>query len=149
MGSDDYIRKRKALIIGISSYDKLEPLSFCEYDGKEIFNVLSSLQYEVAHNKPLIGYIQWNNLRDSIYDFFNNEITNPEDTLLFYYSGHGIPDGDQDVYLATSETDPYQPSRRGFNFNELTKLMRESISTRTVSILDCCYSGSAENRQRP
>jgi hypothetical protein len=51
---------------------------------------------------------------------------------------------DGDVYLATSEIQPHIPSKRGFNFNELTKLMQDSGSTRIVAILDCCYSGSAK-----
>jgi uncharacterized caspase-like protein len=82
-------------------------------------------------------------MRDAIYDFFSEE-TRPQDTLLLYYSGHGIPDIDGDVYLATSEIQPSRPSKRGFNFNELTKLMQGSASTRIVVILDCCYSGSAK-----
>jgi uncharacterized caspase-like protein len=83
-------------------------------------------------------------MRDSIYDFFRAEDINHNDTLLFYYSGHGVPDDDQDVFLATSDIDPNIPSRRGFNFNELTKIMGDSRSTSVVAILDCCYSGSAK-----
>ncbi len=66
----------------------------------------------------------------------------PDDLLLFYYSGHGIYD-DGDLYLATSETDPYIPSKRGFNFDELRRLMNDSISTSIVAILDCYSSGTA------
>jgi Caspase domain len=80
---------------------------------------------------------------DAIYDFFSEE-TKPQDTLLMYFSGHGVLDIDGDVYLATSETEAFWPSRRGFNFNELTKLMKQNSSTRIVIILDCCYSGSAK-----
>jgi uncharacterized caspase-like protein len=83
-------------------------------------------------------------MRDSIYDFFSDQNTKPDDLLLFYYSGHGVPDADEDVFLATSEIDPHLPSKRGFNFNELTKMIRDSISTSIVAILDCCYSGSAK-----
>jgi hypothetical protein len=136
--------RRKALIIGISDYDKLESLSFCKNDGQEISNVLSSLNYEIPANNILLGYIRWEKMRDTVYDFFNDESTRPDDLLLFYYSGHGIPDVDEDVYLATSEIDPSLPSRRGFNFDELRKMVTDSISTSIVAILDCCYSGSAK-----
>jgi uncharacterized caspase-like protein len=83
-------------------------------------------------------------LRDSIFDFFDNSNTKADDTLLFYYSGHGIPDADGDVYLASSEIDPNTPYRRGLSFLELTKLMNRSSSTKVVAILDCCYSGAAK-----
>jgi len=134
---------KKALVIGISDYDNLESLSFCKNDGKEMSSTLEMLDYEIASNDELLGYVKWEKLRDAIYDFFS-EVTKPDDILLFYYSGHGIPDVDGGVYLATSETEPFRPSKRGFNFNELTKLMQDSPSTRIVVILDCCYSGSAK-----
>ena len=54
------------------------------------------------------------------------------------------PDVDGDIYLASSDTDPDKPYRRGFSFEELRKMIQKSISTRIVVILDCCYSGSAK-----
>ena len=83
-------------------------------------------------------------MRDAIYEFFGNDkAIKHEDILLFYYSGHGIPDVSGDMYLSPSEIDPYLPSKRGFNFNELTKLIQNSIAGRKIIILDCCYSGAA------
>ena len=55
-----------------------------------------------------------------------------------------MPDVDGDMYLASSDTDPDKPYRRGFSFEELTKMIQKSISTSVVVILDCCYSGSAK-----
>jgi tetratricopeptide (TPR) repeat protein len=134
---------KKALIIGISSYDKLDSLEFCDNDSLEMSNLLHSLGYQI--NYTLSGHVKWDKMRDAIYDFFGNDkTTKHEDTLLFYYSGHGIPDVSGDMYLSPSEIDPYLPSKRGFNFNELTKLIQNSIAGRKVIILDCCYSGAAK-----
>jgi tetratricopeptide (TPR) repeat protein len=135
--------KRRALVIGISDYENLGSLTFCRNDGHGMVDVLSSLNYEMLENNVMLGNVRWENMRDAIYDFFSNENVKPTDTLLFYYSGHGVPDDDQDVFLATSDIDPNIPSRRGFNFNELTKVIGDCISTSIVAILDCCYSGSA------
>ena len=57
------------------------------------------------------------------------------DTLLFYYSGHGILDIDGEVYISTSETDRDMPEKRGFSLDDLTKLIQKSISTRVVVLL--------------
>jgi hypothetical protein len=42
--------KRKALVIGISDYASLQSLDFCKKDGQEIYEILSSLGYEVSEN---------------------------------------------------------------------------------------------------
>ncbi len=55
-----------------------------------------------------------------------------------------MPDVDGDIYLASSDIDPNEPYRRGFSFEELTKMIQRSTSTRVVVILDSCYSGSAK-----
>ena len=75
--------------------------------------------------------------------FFNTN-NKPDDTLLFYYSGHGVPDRDGDTYLASSDIDPDPPFREGFSFEQLTRAWQGSISTRIVAVLDCCYSGAAK-----
>ena len=48
------------------------------------------------------------------------------------------------MYLASSDTDPDKPYRRGFSFEELRKRMENTVPTKVVVILDCCYSGSAK-----
>lgn len=47
--------QRKALIIGISDYSSLQKLDFCKNDGTEIYEVLSSLGYEISDKCKLIG----------------------------------------------------------------------------------------------
>lgn len=105
--------------------------------------LLSSLGYQINNNHDLIGHVTWEKMRDGIINFFTDMSIKPSDTLLFYYSGHGVPDVDGDVYFATSETDYDFPYKRGFSFKELAKIIQRTISTRVVVILDCCYSGSA------
>jgi hypothetical protein len=136
---------KKAIIISISDYEnELQRLDFCKNDGKEMYELLNSLGYKIADNHKLIGHIKYETMRDAIIDFFTDINTKAEHTLLLYYSGHGIPDVDGDVYLSSSEINPNVPFRRGFSFNELTKMIQRSVSTRIVTILDCCYSGSAK-----
>ena len=136
--------QRKALIVGISDYTRLEKLDFCKNDGTEVYEILNSLGYEIPDKNKLLGEAKGENVKDAIYDFFDDVRNSPDDTLLFYYSGHGVPDVDGDIYLASSDTDPDKPYRRGFSFEELRKMIQKSISTRVVVILDCCYSGSAK-----
>src|SRR5436309_1941833 len=108
-----------------------------------MFDLLLAQGFQINNNQNLIGYVTWEKLRDEIINFFTDSSIKPTDTLLFYYSGHGVPDVDGNVYFATSEIDHYFPYKRGFSFNELAKMVQRTISTRVVVILDCCYSGSA------
>jgi len=138
--------EKRALIIGVSEYNDndIQSLEFCRNDGEKIYETLKSISYKIPDNYKLVGHVQFETMRNAIYDFFDDGNTKADDTLVFYYSGHGIPDTDGDVYLATSEIDPDSPYRRGFSFNELTKMMNNSPSTKIVTILDCCYSGAAK-----
>jgi hypothetical protein len=133
---------RKALVIGISDYNHLQSLKFCKNDGETISKILKTLNYKIFDT--LIGYVKWDTMRDAIFDFFADPNITPDDTLIFYYSGHGVPDSNGDIYLSTSDLHPDNPRKRGFAFDDLTKLLQECISTKIVVILDSCYSGSAK-----
>ena len=109
---------RKALIISVSNYhdtSNLQALDFCKNDGEEMYELLHSLGYEIADNHKLVGQVKFDTMRDAIYDFFDNANTKAEDTLVFYYSGHGIPASDGDMCFASSEISPDDPYRRGFS----------------------------------
>ena len=55
-------------------------------------------------------------MRDAIIDFFTDINNKAEDTLLFYYSGHGIPDIDGDMCFASSEINPDASLQKRFFF---------------------------------
>jgi hypothetical protein len=137
---------RKALIISVSNYSNsdLQALDFCKNDGEEMYELLKSLGYEILDNHKLVGQVEFDTMREAIYDFFDNAHTKAEDTIVFYYSGHGVPAPDGDMCLASSEINPDDPYRRGFSSYELTRLIQNSVSIRIVTILDCCYSGAAK-----
>jgi tetratricopeptide (TPR) repeat protein len=136
--------KRKALIVAISEYDKLNNLDFCKNDGEAINSILLLHNYEIPEEYRLIGRVDGHMLREKIIDFFTNPEVTLGDTLLFYYSGHGVPDSEGRVYLCASEIDADYPYRRGFSFQDFTDMMNRSLSKKIVAILDCCFSGTAE-----
>ena len=138
--------RRKALVISVSQYDSanLQSLDFCKKDGEEMYELLKLIGYEITDNHKLIGHVNYNDMRDAIMHFFTDINTKSDDILLFYFSGHGVPDALGDVYLTSSETDPDFPFLRGFSFTDLTGTIQRSTSTKIVVILDCCYAGSAK-----
>ena len=140
--------KRKALIIGISKYDhnnKFQDLEFCENDANEVYNILKDQGYDIPANAMLVGREEWSKMRDEIIKFFTDRTLKPEDTLFFYYSGHGYLDRDTGrTYLSTSEIHPERPQSRGIPFDELTTYLNLSCSERIIAVLDCCYSGALE-----
>jgi hypothetical protein len=108
-----------------------------------MYETLKLLGYEIPDNHRLIGEIKYEQVRPIISRFFTDKNIKPKDTLIFYFSGHGIPDGTGEHYLATSDIDPDAPWDNGFSFEDLKKMMNRSNSRRIIVILDCCYSGSA------
>jgi tetratricopeptide (TPR) repeat protein len=105
---------------------------------------LKSIGYEIPDSHKLVGQVKYETMKERIYDFFTDINTKSEDVLLFYYSGHGVPDVNGDVFLASSEINHDAPFRKGFSFYDLTTTIERSNSTRIVTILDCCYSGAAK-----
>ena len=65
-----------------------------------------------------------------------------DDTILLYYSGHGLLDDSRHLYLTTRGTPPESPAGKSIAAAEIERLMRASKSRRQVLILDCCYSGA-------
>ncbi|MEV6140569.1 type VII secretion protein EccCb [Nocardia sp. NPDC051990] len=65
----------------------------------------------------------------------------PEDVILFYFSGHGLRTR-QNLYLATSNTDPQLISSTAVSSTFIRELIRESAAAAKIILLDCCYSGA-------
>lgn len=132
--------RRKALVIAISEYDdkQIPSLEFCRNDGEAMYSTLVMLGYEVTRNH--IGALRGEEFRDAITDFFQNEKTKPADTLLFYFSGHGLLDPWGSAYFGTTDVNPRIPEKRGIRLDFLREQMERSVSSKAVAILDCNYS---------
>ena len=93
--------EKKALIIAISDYDNLpseKQLPFCRNDGEAIYRILEEQGYEIPDDWKLLGRVTSDRLKKAIFDFFRKK-SQPKDTLVFYFSGHGIPDGHGGIIL--------------------------------------------------
>jgi len=140
--------KKKALIIAISEYDNLpkeKQLPFCKKDGEAVYQLLRDQGYEILDHWKLLGSVNSNQLQKAIFDFFRKQ-ANSKDTLLFYFSGHGIPDGQGGHYLASTDIDPdypEDPDHRGYAFSNLEDMAKISLAKKIITILDCCFSGAA------
>jgi len=134
---------KKALIISLSEYEGLEQLEFCQNDGEAIYKTLKGLGYEIPDNRLLIGKASGSEVRAAIIDFFRDDTVKTSDTLLFYFSGHGVLDGYEGRYFASFDTNPNIPEENGVEFSLLTQQMDRSLSLKTISLLDCCFSGAA------
>jgi tetratricopeptide (TPR) repeat protein/uncharacterized caspase-like protein len=137
---------KKALIIGVSDYEdkSLDPLPFCKNDAEEMHSLLTSLGFDIPVYNMMVGEVKERKMKEAIANFFQDSGIKSRDTILFYFAGHGVPDNSGEVYMASSETNFRVPFIGSFPFQQLTKLMNGSFSTRIITILDCCHSGAFE-----
>lgn len=141
--SDAEIGKKKALVIAVSDYNdnQIPQLPFCKNDGEAMYDTLAGLGYEIA--QKCIGTIDGEEFKKTIYDFFRDQNLNTKDTLLFYFSGHGLSDGYGGRYFGTTDISAKSPDKIGVSYDYLMNQMERSNALKRIAILDCCYSGAA------
>jgi len=138
---------RRALLIGIDSYDNAGRLSACVADAQAMSEALARhkgrdrrLNYEC---KTLLdqtergGKITRAALRAACRELF----TGFKGDVLFYFSGHGFLN-QFGGHLCTTDasTDDW-----GVPMQEIVKMAIESPAESVLFILDCCHSGDIAN----
>ncbi len=133
--------RRRAILIGCSSFqDKdLDPLRCPEEDVKGMIMTLTEFgKFEVP--EPLINP-KSTDAESAITKLIND--SQADDTVLIYYSGHGI-DRPTNLYLATPETVKNTPESNTIRFSTINEAILNRHSRMKVGmILDCCFSGAA------
>ncbi len=133
---------RHALIIGNSQYrdETLRQLVTPRLDAQTLAHVLQD---------PAIGDFQVEILLDqesyplrlAIERFFVR--SRPADTLLLYFSGHGVLDDfSRELYLATRDTDREYLNSTSVPSGFIRQMMQKSPADQKILILDSCYSGA-------
>lgn len=136
-----------AIVLGMDSYldPLLEALPSCRKDALDVSSLLSRVGYKIFNDGPILGsdYLNdygWVFIQKLIRDFFSN--AEPGETLLFYFSGHGIPK-DGEIYLSTPQVNPKNPLLEGLGLGNLARIVNSSKATEIISVIDGCYSGAA------
>jgi hypothetical protein len=65
-----------------------------------------------------------------------------DDQLLLYYSGHGFPDINGNLYLCACDTTTSSLVATGISDGEINAIINLSAARTVIVILDCCYSGA-------
>ncbi|TAF50762.1 MAG: hypothetical protein EAZ61_11995 [Oscillatoriales cyanobacterium] len=156
---------RDALVVGISRYTSLSDLDAPVRDAEAIAQALEKSDNPFTVERlPLITdkendrlktgkktTVSRKMLRKALIQKFKPAGATYSDTVLFYFSGHGLYDPAEDKsYLAASDADP-DDFEGCYALRDLAELMRNSPVKQQIVWLDCCHSGGivAVNQARP
>ena len=135
--------KTFAFLIGIETYEdeELHDLPAALDNVKELRKILWSKTVELPKSnvKREIDLRTRSDFEDKLYDLVE---TNDIDTLIIYYSGHGILDDDDHFFLSFSETKVNRVRSHGLRIRNLSEIL-EGNNFNIVMILDCCFSEKA------
>ena len=136
---------RKALVVGIDYYEKINCLKGCVNDAISIKNVLErngdgtkNCEIKCLTATSSTDVVTKRILKDHVIELFKD---NNEQIALFYFSGHGYLDK-TGGYLVTSDI---EDGDDGLAMSEILTIASQSPSNNKIIILDCCHSGQAGN----
>lgn len=124
-------------MVGVSHYKspKIGDVLGCAGNAEELFQRLSPTWGDEHIKLLLDSEASKSEIQVAVEWLVSNEDT--DDTVLFYFAGHGDPDG----YIA-----PYDAyyARTWISSDELSRWLYSLESKRVVIILDTCYAGQYE-----
>ena len=133
--------RRFALVVATSNYrDKsMRQLKAPGFDALALSKVLRDPDvgmFDLAVIRNRDSHV----VQQGIEQFCSNR--DVDDTLLLYFSGHGIKDDAGNLYLAARNTTQQLLRSTGISDEFLRDVMKSCRARRQVLILDCCFGGA-------
>ncbi|MDH6087721.1 nSTAND1 domain-containing NTPase [Umezakia ovalisporum] len=137
------------LLVGVNKYqDKALPsLRYSTVDCQGLAAALEDATQEFPQTETRVHHDLSSGLptRSTVYASLN-EITaaaQPQDTILFYFSGHGILDSNtQQAFLCLTDTQTDDLLNTGLSLQEILQVLGNSHAQTQLVWLDACHSGS-------
>ena len=139
--------RREALIIATASYDDqaFRQLRAPVHDAEDLAVVLADPEIGGFTVIRMIDETEAQ-IRRGIAAFLDGRKRN--DTVLVYLSCHGIQDSRGRLYFAASDTIKARPQASAVKAAELLDELDDCKARRQILILDCCFSGSFDDRAK-
>ena len=134
------------LLVGINQYQdgELPSLKYSALDCQGLGEALGEatdktrrliLHHDFAERKPKLASV-----RQSLTEIVQS--AHAGDTILFYFSGHGILDGfTQQVFLCLADTQKKKLANTGLPLKEILRLLGNCQASQQLIWLDACHSG--------
>lgn len=135
----------RAVLVGTSRYEHLEPLPAVANNLRALAGLLSSplsLQLPARH----VSVVEDPAAAHTVVGAVRQAAAEATDTLVVYFAGHGLVDARDQLVLALPGTE-FGRVETGLPYDWVREvLLLDSRAERHVVILDCCYSGLALGR---
>ena len=134
---------KKALLIGINKYSGTNKLSYCVNDCKALAKILErNDDKDKSRNFEVLQIPDCPNSRialTSIKELFEDKNV---DTALFYFSGHGYIDSNNNGGIVFPDNIDPDSIYYGIRMDDIMQVVARSPIKNKIIILDCCKSGS-------
>jgi len=134
-----------ALLAGVNHYEDVAnflPLQVCAKDATDLGELIVKNGYEKSRVKTITDQGTEIPTRDNILVTLKSmaTATEPDDLLLFYYSGHGT-EKDGESYLVTRSGHQVLIEETSISISTIKEIMNSAQARAKVIIIDACHSG--------
>jgi hypothetical protein len=135
---------REALVVAVTDYqhDDLRRLTAPATDAEQLSAALLDQSVGGFDRVQVLNNPSSSELAAALERTFNERSRRSTDTVLFYFSGHGVKDLNGRLFLASAMTDPELLLSTSVSAAFLNDLMQRSPSRTQIVILDCCFAGA-------
>jgi uncharacterized caspase-like protein len=143
----------EAIVIGVNQYEFLQPLQYARQDALALKTFLEmeakfDRVYYFADDAPGVNGMSMRptrqNLRRVMRDTFAKPFMGDGDNFWFFFSGHGMRDGERD-FLMPIDGDPDDVEESGISMAQVSEWLRGCGADNVVMILDACRSGGRKD----
>lgn len=131
--------------IGVSKYrNSSYNLKYAAKDAQDILEYsqsISSKYKEIKTLSLLDAQVNREGL-DTVNTFL--AASNPDDTVIIFYAGHGVIDDNFDYYLASHDMDFDNPGLKGIPYETLEGLLDGIGARQKLLLIDACHSGEVD-----
>ncbi len=152
--------KRHAIVVGINNYQDtgISDLSKARNDAKLVGRILKD-QGEFEQVFVMTDDIDPRNDKDNLYPTKLNieekldsllRFSEPDDLVVFFFSGHGISDPNENGFLVTVDTVTDKQFNTSLKINDVVQKLKNKGIKKSLLVLDACrdvlYSSKSSSR---